>query len=271
MEPCGFVRDRHARDAVFSARDWQAVKKGTGRSAGRSWPAHGDHRAGAPIRTRRATIRRDVSTGPRRPFRRRRSSCSPRCLGRAAARSTASATPSADVAAVASPPSTAAPTASPDPATDLRPDRGPGRRRSAGSRPKTPVEPDVLDDAGSRRYIADELRQGQPARGHRRERAAVQGPRACSRPDAVTAPTSTSSCSAARSPASTTPTTRSCSSCRESGDLGPTEKIDLRPRVRPRAPGPELRPEEPGLERGRPGRLRRSPAWRSSRATRRCS
>ena len=65
------------------------------------------------------------------------------------------------------------------------------------------------------------------------------------------------------------PTTRSCSSSRRAGGVGPVEKVDVRARVHPRAPGPELRPRQRCSSTRSTRATGRSPAWRSSRATRR--
>ena len=212
---------------------------------------------------------RPPRSAPRRPLR-----PSPCVLVAACGSSTAPPSPplAPTPAADAPPPPAVAPTpvASADAADRLRPDRGAGR-----GDPRPPAEGSrssrtIVDDAELRANLTAAVRRGQPAGRTRRQRAALQGARpAAGRTVNLRRPLP-------RPPGEPgrrlyVPTTRQLFVVSQVGRRRAAREVHLRPRVHPRAPGPELRPPGvPARRRSRTSATRRSPAWRSSRATPRC-
>ena len=148
---------------------------------------------------------------------------------------------------------------------DLRGDRGPGHRPSAASRPKAAVDPKILDDAGIKKYIADSFAKDNPpdvlAANERILKAFGLLPADASL-SMLYVELLGSQVAGLYSPDDKTLYVVS-----RIGRDRAVREDDLRPRVHPRPPGPELRPRVPQARRDRPGRPVASPACRSSKAT----
>ena len=190
---------------------------------------------------------RPTSPRRRRPFRRAARRCSPRSCAACGTRPPA-ATPSADLAAVDFAPSTAAPTARPDPAAvyaeieaqvqtirELKAEDARRARRCSTTRrsrrtwprasPRT-TRPRVIA-ATQRLYELARPRSGRHLASRPLARAAGQPGRRLLRPRRRA----------------------SCSWSSQTGRPRADREVRLRPRVRPRAPGPELRAEDSASSR----------------------
>ena len=155
----------------------------------------------------------------------------------------------------------------PDPATRLRPDRSAVGSDPRAPRPRRPVEPTLLDEATLKQNTATSFDKDNPpelvaANQRLYELLGLSRP-ATSRDLYAQAPGQPG-----RRPLRPR-RPRSCTSCRRSGGLGADREVHLRPRVRPRPPGPELRPDDSSpTSIGRATVAR--PPGASPRATRRC-
>ena len=222
MEPAGSSEDDSRRTAAFSRERQRRLRKRTSGGGTFRWPAT-DHRAGASRSGPSCDNPRDVS---------RSSVARSGALARPARRGPGrvpGARPPAprrrlDVAEPRSPRRPSAPTATPGPGDRLRPDRGagPGDPRAQGQ--DAGRADAASDDAALKQNMATSFAKDNPPERHRGDRAPVRAHG--SRPGRHRHwPTSTSSCSAARSPALRPRRPRSCTSSRSRAVVGSIEKF----------------------------------------------